>query len=909
MRAVGLAARASTGLLKQQAAATNPRWVVVADPEAARREDWSLLPRGVELLVGPEGVARLAAEPEVDIVVSAIVGSAGLQGTWAALEAGKTVALANKESMVIAGPLVTQLAKEQSARILPVDSEHSAVFQALQAGRREEVRRIILTASGGPFRTYTAEQLAGVSVAEALDHPTWAMGPKVTVDSATLMNKALEIIEARWLFDLRPDQIEVVLHPQSIVHSLVEYVDGSIIAQLSPPDMRLPIQYALTWPQRREGIAASWIGIRRCGWSSSPRTWSGSGPCGWDWRWLERGDGRGGAQRRQRGGRDCLPGRADGVFRDRPGVPGRPREPRLRSPPHVDSFTGNRPLGSSGGAALGSFLIADGMWAAVAGTTLVWVKVLVGLGLVIFVHELGHFVVAKLCGVKCEKFYMGFDIAGWKLCKFKWGETEYGIGILPLGGYVKMLGQEDNPARLREEIERAKLQGVQGSEPGRVGPEGDRVQGSGGTTPGADVASPTPEPRTPNPEPSSRTPNPEPSSAAAAQQALYDPRSYLAKSVPKRMAIISAGVVMNVVFAFVAAMIAYSIGVREPEPVVGSVFPGEAAWRANLMPGDRVLEINGRKVSRWEDLVRSISLGDIDNGLKMLIQRPGESPPREIMVSPDRVRLAPSIGVGNGWLPTLGKKLPVLPFSAAAEAQPPFEPGDRIVKIGDRPIENYRDIRTELASHPADTLEVTVERVFWTGGVAHEGFSKGSRYVTIQLPPAPVRDLGLSMEMGPVTAIQEGSPAEAAGLQVGDLIVKINGAAPSDAMRLPEQLRRSMQTSPQVVLTVHREGREGPLDIPVKLRPVDSYETPREMDPLAVPALGIAVQIGNRIQAVNEMGAGDRPAPGAVGSEARRRRRGGEDHRPGPRAAAGNRPQNLQGTGEGVQRDDRVQRR
>jgi len=255
LRAVALVARSNTGLLEQQAASAGPRWIVVTDPEAAAHHDFSALGPKVEVLVGPEAVRRVVAEPEVDVVLSAVVGRAGLEGTWAALEAGKTVALANKESLVAAGPLITRLARDRHTRILPVDSEHSAVFQALQAGRREEVKRVVLTASGGPFRTYTSEQLAKVTVADALAHPTWEMGPKITIDSATLMNKALEIIEARWLFDLDPEQIGVVIHPQSIVHSLVEYIDGSVIAQLSPPDMKLPIQYALTWPERREGVA------------------------------------------------------------------------------------------------------------------------------------------------------------------------------------------------------------------------------------------------------------------------------------------------------------------------------------------------------------------------------------------------------------------------------------------------------------------------------------------------------------------------------------------------------------------------------------------------------------------------------------------------------------------------------
>ena len=250
-----LTANKSFSLLCSQAAQFQPQWVVATDPAEAERFDWSALPRTTRLLGGPEGVQQVAAAAEVDVVVAAVVGSAGLTGTWAALQAGKTVALANKETLVMAGPLVMKLAAQRQAKILPVDSEHSAVFQALACGRREDLRRIILTASGGPFRQYTAEQMERVTVEQALAHPTWRMGPKITVDSATMMNKALEIIEARWLFDLQPNQIDVVIHPQSIVHSLVEFKDGSVLAQLSPPDMKLPIQYALTWPQRRAGPA------------------------------------------------------------------------------------------------------------------------------------------------------------------------------------------------------------------------------------------------------------------------------------------------------------------------------------------------------------------------------------------------------------------------------------------------------------------------------------------------------------------------------------------------------------------------------------------------------------------------------------------------------------------------------
>jgi 1-deoxy-D-xylulose-5-phosphate reductoisomerase len=184
-----------------------------------------------------------------------MVGAAGLPATWAAVDAGKRIALANKESLVVAGSLIMRRAVETGAAVIPVDSEHSAIYQCLQSGRRADVRRVILTASGGPFRGFSKEQLRDVTPEMALKHPTWNMGPKISVDSATMMNKALEIIEARWLFGLAPEEISVVIHPQSYVHSLVEFRDGSVISQMSPPDMRLPIQYALMFPMRPDGPA------------------------------------------------------------------------------------------------------------------------------------------------------------------------------------------------------------------------------------------------------------------------------------------------------------------------------------------------------------------------------------------------------------------------------------------------------------------------------------------------------------------------------------------------------------------------------------------------------------------------------------------------------------------------------
>ncbi|MFA4944600.1 MAG: 1-deoxy-D-xylulose-5-phosphate reductoisomerase [Lentisphaeria bacterium] len=251
VRVLGLMARSNLDRLAQQARELGCAWAAVPNADSARRDLQPRLPAGCTA-IGDEAelLARVTA-PEVDVVLCAIVGTAGFKPVLAAIRAGKTIALASKEILVMAGEVVMAEAKRHGACILPVDSEHSAVFQCLEGQRREALRRVLLTASGGPFRRHSRAELAGVTPAQALAHPTWNMGAKVTIDSATLMNKGLEMIEARWLFDLAPEQIAVVVHPQSIVHSLVEFTDGSLLAQLGRPDMRIPIQYALTWPERR----------------------------------------------------------------------------------------------------------------------------------------------------------------------------------------------------------------------------------------------------------------------------------------------------------------------------------------------------------------------------------------------------------------------------------------------------------------------------------------------------------------------------------------------------------------------------------------------------------------------------------------------------------------------------------
>jgi regulator of sigma E protease len=478
--------------------------------------------------------------------------------------------------------------------------------------------------------------------------------------------------------------------------------------------------------------------------------------------------------------------------------------------------------------------VAEGTWLVIL--------VLIGVNMLIIVHELGHFLVARMCGVKCEKFYIWFDIFGWKLFKFKRGETEYGLGVLPLGGYVKMLGQEDNPARLKEELERAKARQNAADEPSNEAQQG-AADDDGPAAEAIDIE--------------------------AAEAALYDPRSYLAQSVPKRMAIISAGVIMNVAFAFVAAMIAYQIGVFEADCVIGRVDAGGAAWHANLKMGDRIEQIAGKPVSYFTELQEAMVVGDIEGGVPMVIQRPGLKGDERLTVTlvPDRDHMVPTIGISSPVTRTIRA---VLVGSPAAKARRKTEDGatteikftddDAIVRVGGQPIASHADFCLQETLHRESPLEMAIDRLKEPDRKEASSRRGAEERVIIDhvvVAPRPMLRLGLKMKIGRVLDVQPGSPAAAAGIGAGDRIEVVNGEPVDDAVFLAERLRRISKAEGNVELSIRRaDGSLSPVS--VQLRKDLPYEVPLfKNSPLSSPELGIAYAVENEIAGVVEGSAAD----------------------------------------------------
>jgi regulator of sigma E protease len=450
--------------------------------------------------------------------------------------------------------------------------------------------------------------------------------------------------------------------------------------------------------------------------------------------------------------------------------------------------------------------------------------VAIGLGAVIFVHELGHFLVAKACGVKCEKFMIGFDIGGYKLSR-KWGETEYGIGILPLGGYVKMLGQDDDPAHIADEMKRCEV--------------------SAGSPDAVEVTGPNGE------------------------HYYVDRRSYLAKSVPQRMAIISAGVVMNVIFAFIFAAIAYGMGVKYMPCIVSETVPGSPAWRAGLETGDEIVKIGDRKNPTFTQLKGGVTLGDMDNGIPVVVHRAADGEEVELTLKPEQSqgRGLATIGILSPFTVTFREGLPAYPDSPAAAAKavnPPadvkvsgFQGGDTVIRVGNTPISDYREFAAALARDPSEPLEVTVKRTAMEEKPELAGKESVATELTFEVPPRPMRSLGLVMKMGPITAVQVNSPAAAAGLKAGDVITAVDGQSLSAAKSaddwepdtLPERMRQAAAEGKSVAFSVLRDGK--PIVIQVTPRIPDGYYSRLpDGSPVGVPSLGIAYQIGNRVEAV-----------------------------------------------------------
>ncbi|MEZ6069855.1 MAG: site-2 protease family protein [Pirellulales bacterium] len=455
---------------------------------------------------------------------------------------------------------------------------------------------------------------------------------------------------------------------------------------------------------------------------------------------------------------------------------------------------------------------------------LLWViiQVAFGLGAVIFVHELGHFLVAKWCGVKCEKFYLGFDIGGISIWKKKWGETVYGIGILPLGGYVKMLGQEDNPGQQTAELERARLAGG-ATDRSESSDNNDAIVTEGGTP-------------------------------------QFDPRSYVAKSVPQRMAIISAGVIMNVIFALVVSMIAYAVGVRYVPPIVTGTMAGDPAWVAGIEPGDEIVQIGDLKNPRFRDLLSQVTLADAGQPINLEILRP-DGKEFSLTITPGETARMQKIGiVGPGTLTLLDDERATIEGSAAREAG--LKPRDRIEAVNGEPVTDFVALKQVFVEKAAEAVTLSIARP--SENEVDEDGEPVYTNLDVELPPQPIYRLGLVMTMGPITAVQKGSPADAAGIKAGDKLLEIDGESVGDPLTLGHRL--GARSGDTVRVKLQRGGDTDPLEVDVTLR--GEQITTMALapgKPWEASPLGIAYGIENRVAAVNAGSPADgKIEPGAV---------------------------------------------
>ena len=420
-----------------------------------------------------------------------------------------------------------------------------------------------------------------------------------------------------------------------------------------------------------------------------------------------------------------------------------------------------------------------------------------GLGFVIFVHELGHFLVAKACGVKCEKFFLGFDVGGLKLASFTWGETEYGIGILPLGGYVKMLGQDDNPSAATAEAQRARMSGDLPAEP---------------------VAGP---------------------------HSAWDPRSYPAQSVPKRMAIISAGVIMNVIFAVLMASLAFGLGVREMTCALSSVRTGGAAWRAGLRTGDEIVAIGPRKNPIFNDLRHGVTVGSVKNGIEFTVRRPADGSTRTVLLKPDTDLGAPTIGVTSPYSLTLPADISRGLAGAAAEAEPALTGGDTIRAVDGVAVTSYAELFAALSTRANRPVTLTIDR----GGKDAKGQATPVSSLSIALPPQPRLDTGMAMTPLAIKAVQEGSPAAAAGIVAGDQLVAVDGQPVGDPLGLDASLRGRVGEAVAVTLAdaagVQRTVEVRPREVTWR-----DDETAGIGSPASVASLGLAIPVDAVVAAV-----------------------------------------------------------